>query len=53
MQRFRVAYQFLGAGLYTTFRGERVLVVIRFNATFLLMKPYYKYIYIYIYLFLE
>jgi len=25
----------LGAGLYTTFRGERVLVVIRFNATFL------------------
>jgi len=36
----------LGAGLCTTFRGERVLVVIRFNATFLLMRPYYKYIYI-------
>jgi len=25
----------LGAGLYATFRGERVLVPIRFNATFL------------------
>jgi len=25
----------LGAGLYTTIRGERVFAVIRFNATFL------------------
>jgi len=25
-----------GSGLYTTYRGERVLVVIAFNATFLL-----------------
>jgi len=25
----------LGAGLYTTFRGERVLIFIRLNATFL------------------
>jgi len=25
----------LGAELYTTFRGERVLVATRFNATFL------------------
>jgi len=30
----------LGAGHYETFRGERVLVVIRFNATFLLLRPY-------------
>jgi len=29
-----VAYNF-GAGLYTTFLGERVLVVVMFNATFL------------------
>jgi len=30
----------LGAGIYTTCRGERVLVVIRFNATFLPLRPY-------------
>ena len=30
----------LGAGLYTTCRGERVVVVIRFNATFLPLRPY-------------
>jgi len=30
----------LGAVLYTTYRGERVLIVIRFNATFLLLRPY-------------
>jgi len=30
----------LGAGLYTTCRGERVLAVIRFNATFLPLTPY-------------
>jgi len=29
----------LGAGLYTTYRGERVLVVIGFNATFLFLRP--------------
>ena len=32
----------LGAGLYTTCPGERVLVVIRFNATFLPLRPYCK-----------
>jgi len=32
----------LFAGLYTTCRGDRVLVVIRFNATFLLLRPYWK-----------
>jgi len=30
----------LGAGLYTICRGERVLVVIRFNAIFLPLRPY-------------
>jgi len=30
----------LGTGFYTTYRGERVLVVITFNATFLLLKCY-------------
>jgi len=46
IQKLRVAYNFgcralynlpitLGAGLYATCRGERVLVVIRFNVTFL------------------
>jgi len=34
-----VAYNF-GAGLYTTFFGERVLVVVMFNATSLPMRPY-------------
>jgi len=34
-----VAYNF-GAGLYTTFLGERVLVVVMFNATFLPIRPY-------------
>jgi len=32
---------FLGAGLYTTCRGERVSVVIRFNVTFLYLTPYW------------
>jgi len=32
----------LGAGFYTTCPGERVLVVIRFNATFLPLRPYCK-----------
>jgi len=31
----------LVAGLCTTCRGERVLVVIRFNVTFLPLRPYY------------
>ena len=35
-----VAYKILGAGLYTTYCGERVLVAIRFNATFLSLRPY-------------
>jgi len=30
----------LGVGHYETFRGERVLVVIRFNATSLPLRPY-------------
>jgi len=30
----------LGTGLYIIYRGEQVLVVIRFNATFLLLTPY-------------
>jgi len=30
------------AGLYTTCRGDRVLVVIRFNVTFLPLRPYWK-----------
>ena len=30
----------LGAGLYTTFRGESVLVAIRFNVTFLPLRRY-------------
>ena len=30
----------LGSGPYTNYRGERVLVVIAFNATFLLLKCY-------------
>ena len=31
-----------GSGLYTTYRGERVLVVIVFNATFLLWNVIVK-----------
>jgi len=30
----------LSSGLYTAYRGERVLVVITFNARFLLLKCY-------------
>ena len=30
----------LDAGLYTTCRGKRVLIVIRFNATFLRLRSY-------------
>jgi len=30
----------LGVGLYTTYRGKRVVVVIRFNATFLPLRSY-------------
>jgi len=29
-----------GAGFHTTYRGKRVLVVIRFNATYLPLRPY-------------
>jgi len=32
----------LGAGFYTTYRGERVLVLITFNATFLLLRRSYE-----------
>jgi len=35
----------LGAGHYETFRGERVLVAIRFNATFLPLRPYCEKLY--------
>jgi len=35
----------LGAGFYTTCRVERVLGVIRFNATFLPLRPYCEKIY--------
>jgi len=31
---------YLVAELYTTFRGERVLLVVRFNVTFLRLRPY-------------
>ena len=36
----------LGAGLYTTCRGQRVLIVIRLNATFLPLRPYCEKIFI-------
>jgi len=32
----------LGSGFHTTYRGERVLVVITLDATFLLLKRYCK-----------
>jgi len=32
--------EILGAGLHTTYRGELLLVVIRFNVTFLPLRPY-------------
>jgi len=32
----------LVAGFCTTFRGERVVVVIKFNVTFLPVRPYFK-----------
>jgi len=49
MQRLRVPI-ILDAELYTTCPGERVLVVIRFNATFLPLRPYWEKN---VYLFLE
>jgi len=36
----------VGAGLYTICRGQHVSVVIRFNPTFLPLRPYYEKIYI-------
>jgi len=42
MQRLHLVYNFGDAGLYTTCCGEQVLVVIRFNATFLPWRPYCK-----------
>ena len=30
----------MGTGFYTTYRGERVLAVIKINATFLLLRIY-------------
>jgi len=39
IRRLRVAYNFGCRTLYT-FRGERVLVVIRFNVTFVPLRPY-------------
>ena len=41
MQRLRVASN-LDAELYTTCPGERVLVAIRFNVTFLPLRPCYE-----------
>ena len=31
----------LRAPVYTTYHGKQVLVIIRFNDTFLLLKPYF------------
>ena len=39
IRRLRVAYNFGCRALYT-FRGERVLVVIRFNVTFVPLRPH-------------
>jgi len=38
----------LVAGLCTTYRGERVLVVIKFNVTFLPLRPYRKNVYLFL-----
>jgi len=38
----------LVAGLCTTCRGERVLVVIKFNVTFLPLRPYWKNVYLFL-----